>query len=63
MSEENKNLSEELHSAVKELPESVQSALLNGWMNEAIGAKKVCDMTEKAEEKSARDAEAASKNP
>ena len=49
MSEENKNLSEELHSAVKELPESVQSALLNGWIKEAIGAKKVCDMTKKAD--------------
>ena len=51
MSEENKSLSEELHGAVKELPESVQAALLSGWMNEAIGAKKVCDITAKAEEK------------
>lgn len=53
MSEENKTLSEELHSAVKELPENVQAALLSGWMNEAIGAKKVCDMAAKAEEEQA----------
>ena len=51
MSEENKALSEELRGAVKELPENVQAALLSGWMNEAIGAKKVCDMTANAEEK------------
>lgn len=53
MGEEDKTLSEKLHGAVKELPENVQAALLSGWMNEAIGAKKVCDMTAKADGKQA----------
>lgn len=63
MSELNKQLSEQLAEVLAGLPGDVQATLQQRWTDEAIGAKKVCDMTEKAEEKSARDAEAESQKP
>lgn len=44
MSEQNKELSKVLETALKELPESVASDLMKDWTAEARGAKKVCDM-------------------
>lgn len=46
MSEQNKQLSEMLRAAMEELPDDVRADLQKGWTAEAIGAKKVCDMTE-----------------
>ena len=46
MSEQNKQLSEQLAEALAGLPEDVQSTLQQRWTDEAIGAKKVCDMSQ-----------------
>jgi hypothetical protein len=44
MSELNKQLSEQLIEALAGLPDDVKAALQQKWTDEAIGAKKVCDM-------------------
>ena len=44
MSELNKQLSEQLIAALAGLPDDVKATLQQKWTDEAIGAKKVCDM-------------------
>lgn len=44
MSELNKQLSERLIKALAGLPDDVKATLQQKWTDEAIGAKKVCDM-------------------
>lgn len=44
MSELNKQLSEQLIEALASLPDDVKATLQQKWTDEAIGAKKVCDM-------------------
>ncbi len=46
MSEQNKQLSEQLTEAIAGLPDDVRAALQQKWTDEAIGAKKVCDMAQ-----------------
>lgn len=46
MSELNKQLSERLVEALEGLPDEVKTALQQRWTDEAIGAKKVCDMNQ-----------------
>lgn len=41
---ENANLAEQLTSTLKDLPEEIQNNLVKGWTEQAVGAKKVCDM-------------------
>lgn len=45
MIELNKNLSEQLAEALAGLPDDVKATLQQKWTDEAIGAKKVCDMS------------------
>ena len=44
MSELNKLLSAKLTEALAGLPDDVKATLQQKWTDEAIGAKKVCDM-------------------
>jgi hypothetical protein len=44
MSEQNKQLSEQLIEALAGLPDDIKATLQQKWTDEAIGAKKVCDM-------------------
>jgi hypothetical protein len=46
MSEQNKELSKNLSEALAGLPDDVKAALQQRWTDEAIGAKKVCDMSQ-----------------
>lgn len=46
MIELNKQLSEQLAEALAGLPADVQATLQQRWTDEAIGAKKVCDMSQ-----------------
>ena len=41
---ENINLAEQLTSTLKDLPEEIQNNLVKSWTEQAVGAKKVCDM-------------------
>ena len=46
MSEQNKALSVQLTEALAGLPDEVRVTLQQRWTDEAIGAKKVCDMSQ-----------------
>lgn len=44
MSEQEKQLSVELTKALEGLPEEIKADFQKRWTEQAIGAKKVCDM-------------------
>lgn len=46
MSEQNKELSKNLSEALAGLPDDVKAEFQKQWAAEAIGAKKVCDMSQ-----------------
>lgn len=48
MSEQDKKLSAELTKALEGLPEEIKADFQKRWTEQAIGAKKVCDMNEPA---------------
>lgn len=46
MSNEYKKLAAELAGALEELPDEVKADLTKDWTQQAIGAKKVCDLAQ-----------------
>lgn len=47
MPEENKHISIRLDEVLDSLPENMQAELVRDFTNQAIGAKKICDMAAK----------------